>query len=308
MPRIIIPEFIDPGALATLKARADVHFDPTLFEDHDGLLEALPGADALIVRNGTKVRGSVLAAGSDLRVVGRLGVGLDNIDLEECRERRITVIPATGANAASVAEYVVAAMLVLSRQAFLASRRVFDGDWPRQHLIGHEIGGRTLGLLGLGSIAREVARRAKALDLRVVAHDPFVDGGDAVWQETGAANLSFDDLLAQSDFVSLHMPLTPETANLMDGKTLRQMRKGACLINTARGGIVDEAALAALLKSGHIGGAAIDVFAHEPLPAGSPLDGCPNMIATPHIAGVTEESNTRVSAFIADKVLEALGL
>ena len=308
MARIVIPEFIDPAALETLNAKADVLFSPRLFEDEDGLLEALPGADALIVRNATQVRGPVLSHGADLRVVGRLGVGLDNIDLEECRRRGIAVIPATGANAASVAEYVIGAMLVLSRRAFLAGDRVFAGQWPRQDFIGREIGGRTLGLLGFGSIARETARRAAALDVTVSAHDPFIEPADPVWSETGVACRSFDALLEEADFLSLHIPLTGETAGLIGEAAFARMKPEACLINTARGGIVDETALAAALRGGRIGGAAMDVFAKEPLPVGSPLSGCPNILATPHIAGVTDDSNVRVSAFIAERVLAELGL
>lgn len=307
MTKIIISEFIDAAALASLQSGADVTYDPNLVDDEQTLTKLVSGADALIVRNRTQVRGSLLEAGVNLQVVGRLGVGLDNIDVPACEARGIEVIPATGANAAAVAEYVIAAMLVLLRPAYLSSKRVLNGEWPRQEMIGGEIGGRTLGLLGFGSIAREVARRATALGMAVVAHDPFVADEDPAWQAFGVVPTSFDGLLTRSDAVSVHLPLTDQTAGLLDSDALSTMKRSAVLINTARGGIVDEAALAGLLRADQLGGAAIDVFENEPLDSGSPLAGCPKLIATPHIAGVTDESNVRVGAMIADRVLTALG-
>jgi len=202
---------------------------------------------------------------------------------------------------------VIAAMLTLIRPAYLSSARVLAGEWPRQEMIGGEVGGRTLGLLGFGSIAREVARRATALDMAVVAFDPFVVDDDPAWQELNVSPKSFDDVLAGSDAVSVHLPLTEQTTGLLNGDALSTMKGSAVLINTARGGIIDESALATLLRSDQLGGAAIDVFDSEPLAAGSPLAGCPKLIATPHIAGVTDESNVRVGAMIADRVLVALG-
>lgn len=306
MTKIIISEFIDADALATLESRAHVTFDPNLVDNEASLLEAVSDADALIVRNRTQVRGALLEAASSLKVVGRLGVGLDNIDVADCQARGIEVIPATGANAAAVAEYVIAAVLILTRPAYLFGGRVLEGEWPRQEMIGGEIGGRKLGLLGFGSIAREVAKRADALGMVVGAYDPFVPDDDPAWRALNVLPRSLESVLADSDAISLHLPLTDETANLLDQTALSRLRKGTMLINTARGGIIDEAALADLLRNGHLGGAAMDVFASEPLAAGSPLAGSPNLIATPHIAGVTEESNVRVGAMIAERVLAAL--
>lgn len=307
MPKIVISEFIDGDALATLQDRADVIFDAGLVDRPADLMDQLANADALIVRNRTQVRGDLLEAGGKLRVVGRLGVGLDNIDMDACKVREIEVIPAIGANADSVAEYVITTALLLYRPAYSATAQVTAGAWPRQALIGREIGGRTLGLLGFGSIARRVAIKAKAMNMAILAYDPFVEDSDPVWAELGAAPGSFDDVIERADVVSLHLPLTPQTANLMDRSVLARMKQGTMVINTARGGIIDEAALADLLADGHLGGAAIDVFAEEPLKAGSALNDCPNLIATPHIAGVTDESNARVGAMIADRVLAALG-
>lgn len=307
MPEIVISEFMDEGAVATLNARFEVLIDPRLVDDRPGMLALLRDARALIVRNRTQVDAEVLAAAPALRVVGRLGVGLDNIDTAACAARGIAVIPATGANADSVAEYVVLAAGVLLRQAFAASEEVADGHWPRANYSeGRELAGKLLGLVGFGSVGQRTASKARAFGMRVAAYDPLLSLDDPVWRAQGILRLGLDDLVAESDIVSLHLPLVNETRNLFDRTRLGRMKRGAILINTARGGIVDEAALAELLRFGRIGGAAIDVFAQEPLPSRSPLAGVPNALLTPHVAGVTVEANRRVSTLIAQKVLEVL--
>lgn len=306
-PHILISEFMDAPAVESLEARFDVDYRPKLVDEPAALREALPRADAWIVRNRTQVRGALLEAATKLRVVGRLGVGLDNIDTDACRARGIQVIPATGANAESVAEYVIAAALVLLRGAFFSTRAVEAGTWPRQTLSqGREASGKTLGLIGFGSIGRLTARKAAAIGMKVLGHDPMIDPADAAWTEAGVVPLKLDELLGQSDVVSLHVPLTPETRGLLDGARLGLMKSTAVLVNTARGGLVDEAALAGMLRDGRLGGAALDVFENEPLPAGSALVGAPRLLLTPHIAGVTVESNERVSALIAERVAAAL--
>jgi (S)-sulfolactate dehydrogenase len=201
---------------------------------------------------------------------------------------------------------VIAAMLILIRGAFGSSADVLVGKWPRERLIGGEISGRTLGLVGFGSIARETASRARALGMRIIASDPFVGPDAPAWTKHDVERVDLDSLLAGADAVSLHVPLTPETRNLIDARRLAQMKPGAILLNAARGGIVEEAALAEALKSGRIKGAALDVFTQEPLPAGSPLADTPNLLVTPHIAGVTDESNVRVSAVTARNVRRVL--
>jgi (S)-sulfolactate dehydrogenase len=305
--RILISEFMDAPAVERLAARFDVDYRPKLVDDAAALEAALPAADAWIVRNRTPVRGRLLGAATRLRVVGRLGVGLDNIDVAACEARRIAVIPATGANAESVAEYVVTAALVLLRGAYFSTKAVEAGTWPRQMLSqGREAAGKVLGLVGFGSIGRLTARKATALGMRVVAHDPQVPGDDRSWKEAATVPLALDALLRESDVVSLHIPLNDATRGLLDAGRMALMKPGAILVNTARGGIVDEAALAAMLREGRFGGAALDVFDNEPLAAGSPLAGAPRLLLTPHIAGVTLESNERVSALIADRVAAAL--
>jgi (S)-sulfolactate dehydrogenase len=305
--RIVISEFMDAPAVERLRQAFEVDYRPTLVDDAAALAAALPGADAWIVRNRTQVRGAALDAARALRVVGRLGVGLDNIDVPACEARAIEVIAATGANAESVAEYVVTAAMMLLRGAYFSTRAVEAGTWPRQMLSqGREAAGKVMGLVGFGSIGRLTARKAAALGMTVRAYDPVVRADDSAWREHGVAQRDLDTLLAESDVVSLHVPLTPQTRGLLDGARLGRMKHDAVLVNTARGGIVDEAALAAMLREGRLGGAALDVFDHEPLGAHSPLTGAPRLILTPHIAGVTIEANERVSALIADRVAAAL--
>ena len=307
MRRIVISEFMDAPAVEKLRARFDVDYRPKLVDDPAALAAALGGAGAWIVRNRTPVRGALLDAASQLRVVGRLGVGLDNIDVKACESRGIEVIPATGANAESVAEYVVTAAMLLLRGAYFSTRAVEAGTWPRQMLSqGREASGKVLGIIGFGNIGRLTALKAGALGMRVVGHDPRVAADDPEWAGARAERRDLGALLDESDVVSLHIPLEPETRGLLDRERLSRLKPGAIVINTARGGIVDEAALAALLREGRLGGAALDVFENEPLAAGSPLVGAPRLLLTPHIAGVTLESNERVSALIADRVAQAL--
>lgn len=307
MNDIIIPEFMDESAVESLKARYSTLYEPDLVDDPARLAMLLPEARALIVRNRTQVRGALLAAGSKLEVVGRLGVGLDNIDCETCAERGIPVIPATGANDISVAEWVIATAMILLRGAYHATPDVIAGQWPRNRLMGRELSGRIMGLVGFGSIAREVAVRARALGMDVMAYDPFVADADPAWKL--ARQHGLEPLLREADVISLHVPLTEDTRDLIDAVRLKRMRKDAILLNAARGGVVNESALALALKAGDIAGAALDVFEEEPLSAtkAAVFADCPNLILTPHIAGVTHEANKRVSTLIANKVLAQLG-
>jgi len=305
--QVLISEFMDAPAVDALRKRFDVRYEPDLVERRGALLDAAAHADALIVRNRSQVNAELLAAAPRLLAVGRLGVGLDNIDLPGCEARGITVIPATGANARAVAEYVIGTMLSLLRGAYASTADVAAGKWPRNALSqGLEAHGRTLGVVGFGGIGRLAAQLARGLGMRVVGSDAALPPGHPVWGEAGAEPMPLDDLLAQADVVTLHVPLTPETRHLLDAARIDRMRAGAVLINTSRGGIVDEAALANALRAGRLRGAALDVFEQEPLPAGSPLAQAPNLILTPHIAGLTQEANTRVSDMVAAGVTMAL--
>ncbi|MBO6834900.1 MAG: hydroxyacid dehydrogenase [Alphaproteobacteria bacterium] len=297
---------MDEAAVDDLRRDFDVVYDPGLVDRPDDLCDALIGADALIVRNRTQVRGAVLNAAETVRVIGRLGVGLDNIDLDGCAARGIEVRPATGANDLAVAEYAVAAAMSLLRGAYDARQAMIAGEWPRTRLMGRESAGKRFGLVGFGAIARETARLARGLGFSLAAHDPFVPADAPEWD--GVDNLSLADLAGGCDVVSLHVPLTDGTRHLVDAAFLSGMKPGAVLINAARGGVVDEAALADALRAGRLGGAALDVFETEPLTAAAAakFDGLPNLILTPHIAGVTAESNVRVSSATARAVREVL--
>ena len=305
--RIVISEFMDEAAVGSLARRFDVRYDGSLVDRRDELLAGLADAHALIVRNRTQVDAALLERAPKLRVVGRLGVGLDNIDVAACAARGIEVIPATGANALAVAEYVVCTAMLLLRGAYHSSAEVAAGKWPRAALgEGRETAGKTLGVVGFGGIGRLVAKLAQGLGMKVLATDPAVAADAPVWRESGVAYRGLDDLLVESDAVTLHVPLVRETRHLLSAGRMARMKRGAVLINTARGGVIDEAALAEALAGGHLAGAALDVFETEPLPAGSPLAGAPNLVLTPHVAGVTRESNVRVSTLIAEKVAQAL--
>ncbi|MFJ1255284.1 hydroxyacid dehydrogenase [Cupriavidus sp. CuC1] len=309
MKQVCISEFMDADAVAELDACVRLRYEPAWVDQRDALLGALAQTDALIVRNRTRVDAELLDAAPALRVVGRLGVGLDNIDVKSCEARGIRVIPATGANARSVAEYVVTTALMLLRGAYQSGAPMVAGKWPRARLSeGHEALGKTLGLVGFGDIGRLTARLAQALGMQVVAHDPALPADHPVWHETGVAPMSLEALLASADAVSLHVPLVPATRHLINAERLRSMKRGAVLINTARGGVVDETALAAALHQGSLAGAALDVFEAEPLGAGGILADAPNLVLTPHIAGVSFEANVRVSMMIADAVKNALGV
>jgi len=307
MPDIVIAEFMDETAIHDLVQRHDTLYQPDLVDRPEELLAALADARALIVRNRTQVREALLNSAPKLKIIGRLGVGLDNIDLEACKARGIRVFPATGANDDGVAEYVIATILVLLRGAFHAKQEMLDGQWPRTRLMGREIAGKTLGLIGFGAIARKTAARAQALGMAISAYDPFLPAEHPAWAEA-QRHETLAAMLPGCDAVSLHVPLGDDTRNMLDAAMLGLMKPDAIVINAARGGVLDEVALVNALKAGKLGGAALDVFAREPLTAeaAAAFMGAPNLILTPHIAGVSVESNIRVSAVTAANVLKAL--
>jgi (S)-sulfolactate dehydrogenase len=306
MADIVITEFMDEAALSAIPARYSVLYDATLIDRPADLLREAAAAKAMIIRNRTQLRGDLLKAAVHLKAVGRLGVGLDNIDTEACAARGIAVLPASGANDLAVAEWVIGTAMLLLRGAYLATSDVIAGTWPRARLMGRELSGKTIGLVGYGAIAQEVARRASALGMHCIAFDPYLRDDHPAW--TMAHRHGLEPLLREADVVSLHVPLNDTTAKMMDAVRLKRMKKDAILLNAARGGVVDEAALAAALKAGELGGAALDVFDEEPLSAarGAVFSGCPNLVLTPHIAGVTQESNIRVSHVTVANVLKAL--
>ncbi len=306
MTEVVICEFMDEAIAMDVLDTFDVLYDASLVDDRAALLASLADARAIIVRNRTQVDTELLDHAPNLQAVGRLGVGLDNIDLDLCKARNVTVYPATGANDLAVAEYAISAALMLLRGVWQAGPQVIAGKWPRSTSMGREASGKRFGLIGFGSIAREVASRAKALGMDVCAHDPYLPHEDEAW--SGIDPVSLQDMAETCDVVSVHVPLTNETRNLIDADFIGGMRKGAILINTARGGVVDESALVEALREGQLGGAALDVFESEPLggESGAAFAGVPNLLLTPHIAGITEEANQRVSLVTAQNVLKHL--
>jgi (S)-sulfolactate dehydrogenase len=307
MARIVISEFMDERAVAQLAAVHDVLYDPLLVDDAPRLITEAQGADALIVRNRTQVRQALLSALGRCKVVGRLGVGLDNIDVPGCEAKGIRVIPASGANALSVAEYVIASAMMLLRGACASTQAVAAGQWPRAALSdGRETAGQTLGVIGFGSIGQTTARLAQALGMNVMAFDAMLAPDAPVFAQTGVRCATLDELVGSADVVTLHVPLVDTTRGLFNAARIASMKKGAILINTSRGHIVDLAAMLAALRAGHLGGAAIDVFDVEPLQTSEALRDCPNLLLTPHISGLSLQANERVSFMIAEKILEEL--
>ncbi|WP_300518819.1 hydroxyacid dehydrogenase [Aliiroseovarius sp.] len=303
---ILITEFMEEEAVERLKAARPTAYAPDLADRQEDIPARMAGIQALIVRNRTQVTEALLASAPDLKMVGGLGAGLDNIDLDACAAAGVEVIPATEATTLPVAEYVVANALILLRQAYQSGHAMKAGNWPQAACSGREVSGRRLGLIGFGAIAQEAARLATALGMKVSAYDPHVPVDDPAWE--GATARHFEAILASSDVISLHVPLNGATRHMMNAEAFAMMREGAVVINAARGGVVDEAALADAMRAGHIGGAALDVFEEEPLTeeGAGVFKGLSNLILTPHIAGITRDSHTRASTMIADLVLERL--
>lgn len=304
--KVLISELIWPEGLQEFEASGEVDYDPGLWNRPAELREKAATADAVVVRNQTRVDAALFEAGASLRAVGRLGVGLDNIDLEAARSKGVPVIYARNANAVSVAEYVMSAVLLASRDLAAASADVKSGGWDRKSFGGSELYGKTIGLVGVGEISRRVARRAAAFGTRVVGFDPYVAPYDYPTVELGVELLDLDTLLATSDFVSLHVPLTPATQNLFSLDIFRRMRPDAWVINTSRGGVVNEGDLARALDQGLVGGAVLDVLEEEPPHEDNPLLAHDRVVLTPHVAGLTEEAQVNTSLLVAREVIKVL--
>ena len=304
--KVLITELIWQEGLEELEAFGSVEYDPQLWRDSEALREKIRSADAVIVRNQTRVDATLLEHGPSLKAIGRLGVGLDNIDLEAARDRAIPVVLARNANAVSVAEYVMAAILQCSRNLFAADADVRAGNWDRRRFTGSEVYGKTLGLVGMGEIGQRVARRATAFGMRVLGYDPYVAPYDYPIVETGVELVDLDALLGSSDFVSLHVPLNPSTWHLFSWATFEKMKPGAWLINAARGGVVDEADLARALEGGLLSGAVLDVLEEEHVSKTSPLLRQDRVVFSPHIAGLTEEAQVNTSVLVVKEVIKVL--
>ena len=309
MADVLISEFMDKGVAEGLIADFDTHWDPDLWGKRDELKAHIASAKAIVVRNGTLVNEDLLDAAPNLKVVARMGVGLDTIDVAACKARGIEVCPSIGANAVSVAEYVIASAMVLLRgPTYFATADVAGGAWDRPKFAGStEIAGRVMGIIGFGSIGQVVGEKARGMGMEVIAHDAMMPDDHPAWDH--AKRMELDDLVAASDVVSLHCPKLPETIDLIDKRQFERMKPEAVLVNSARGGIVNEADCAAALRSGQIAGAALDTLDVEPITpeVGALFAGIQNLILTPHVAGVTKESNRRIAEVAAENVRRVLG-
>ncbi len=300
--RVLVSDSIHPKGLGVLKkAGLKVDLQPGLSEAR--LVKVIPAYEALIVRSQTKVTKRVIQAGTRLKVIGRAGVGLDNIDVGAATRAGVAVMNAAYGNIRSAAEHTIALLLALSRRISEADRTMRAGRWERQRLQGAEVGGKVLGLVGIGNVGCQVAKMAQGLGMKVLAHDPYVARTRA--RELGVDLKPLASLFRQADYVSLHVPLTEKTHNIIDAKAIALMKRDVRLINTARGGLIDESALYKALRAGRVAGAALDVWGKEP-PGKHPLLSLGTVVGTPHLGAATEEAQAAVGQAIAEEVVEVL--
>jgi len=301
---VLVTDKVSGGALEALLS--DDRFEVVQINDSKdpSFAEALKTAHGLIIRSATKVKGPMLDGAPELKVVGRAGVGVDNIDLEAATARGVVVLNAPAGNTVSTAELTMALILAMVRGVAEADASVRKGEWARSRFQGVELRGRTLGLIGAGRIGGTVARRCKAFGMDVIAYDPYLTDDRA--REMGAERAELDDVIAKADIISLHVPLSDETKGLISKDSIARMKKGSYVVNVSRGGVVDEPALAEALASGHLAGAALDVYENEPLEADSPLRSAPNLILLPHLGASTSEAQELVASEIAEAVRAAL--
>ncbi len=291
---ILVTENITGDAMDQLRKEMDVSFEPDLWSDPEKLKNAIKGVKALIVRNQTQVTDDIISSADELQIIARAGAGLDNIDTKSASDAGIVVSSTPQANSVSVAELALGLMISLARQIPAADWDTRAGGWNRQVFTGGELSGKTLGVVGFGRIGALTATRAKVFGMNIIAHDDYVDPAAAHVKELDASMVSLDELLAEADFITCHVPLTDGTREMFNDELFGKMKASAFFINTSRGEVVDENALARALQNDQIGGAALDVRQVEPPDAASPLNGLTNVILTPHIAAFTKEAQTRV--------------
>jgi D-3-phosphoglycerate dehydrogenase / 2-oxoglutarate reductase len=303
-PRVLITDALSPAAVAIFKNRGlDVDFQPNLGRDKDKLAATINGFDGLAIRSATKVTGKLLEQAKGLKVIGRAGIGVDNVDIAAATARGIIVMNTPFGNSITTAEHAITLMLALARQIPEADTSTRAGKWEKNKFLGVEIFGKTLGIIGCGNVGSIVADRAIGLKMKVIAYDPFLSTERAL--KLGVEKVELDELWRRADFITLHTPLTDKTRNIVNAETLSQMKRGVRLINCARGELVDDAALGAALKSGHVAGAALDVFREEPATQ-SVLFGLPNVVCTPHLGASTMEAQENVALQIAEQMSDYL--
>ena len=304
MINILITEFIDPEALKILSKDFNVIYKKDIWENSDYLKKEINKFEGIIVRNKTNLNQSILEKAENLKYIGRLGVGLDNIDTEYCKKNNIFVQPATGMNADSVAEYVISSSLSLLKKTKLINEKTQSGQWPRTSITTNELKGKILGLIGFGDIAKKVLKLTNAFEVTTIAFDPFITSQEM--EEHNVKKVTFENILSLADIISIHVPLNNETKYLFDEKIFQKINNKPIIINSSRGGIINETDLLEAYKNNYISGFALDVYEHEPVNKIflKNITNDMNCILSPHIAGVTEESNTRVSEFIMNKTNE----
>ncbi|CAM5762524.1 D-3-phosphoglycerate dehydrogenase [Labrys miyagiensis] len=303
-PKVLISDALSPAAVQIFKDRGiDVDFQPNLGKDKDKLAEIIGNYDGLAIRSATKVTSAILAKATNLKVVGRAGIGVDNVDIPAATARGVIVMNTPFGNSITTAEHAIAMMFALAREIPAADASTQAGKWEKNRFMGVEITGKVLGIIGCGNIGSIVADRAVGLKMRVIAFDPFLSAERAL--ELGVEKVELEDLLARAEFITLHTPMTPQTRNILSREALAKTRKGVRIINCARGGLLDEEALAELLKAGHIAGAALDVFVEEPATS-NPLFGLPNVVCTPHLGASTTEAQENVALQVAEQMSDYL--
>ncbi|MFO0724936.1 MAG: hydroxyacid dehydrogenase [Myxococcota bacterium] len=300
--RVLVSDKLSERGLAVLRAAPEIALDIKVGLKPEELRAIIGSYEALAVRSATKVTRDIIEAGSALRLIGRAGVGVDNVDLAAAHQRGIAVLNTPGGNVVSTAEHALAMMFALARKIPMASASVRGGAWEKSKFQGREIFGKTLGIIGLGNIGKVVAERAQGLKMRVVAADPWVSAEAA--KALGVEMMPVPALLAAADIVTLHVPLLDWTKQVISAQALASMKSGAMLVNCARGGLCDEAAVAEAVRSGHLWGAAFDVYAEEPLRPDNPLRGVENIILTPHLGASTDEAQERVAVELAEAFVE----
>ena len=303
-PRVLISDALSPAALAIFKERGvEVDFQPALGKDKDKLFEIIGQYDGLAIRSATKVTEKILSNASHLKVIGRAGIGVDNVDIPAATARGVIVMNTPFGNSITTAEHAIAMMFAIAREIPAADASTQAGKWEKNRFMGVEITGKLLGIIGCGNIGSIVADRALGLRMRVIAFDPFLTPERAL--DLGVEKVELDDLLARADFITLHTPMTAQTKNILSAANLAKTKKGVRIINCARGGLVDEVALRAALDSGHVAGAAFDVFITEPATE-NPLFGHPNVICTPHLGASTNEAQENVALQVAEQMADYL--
>ncbi len=302
--KILITDELSPQALEQLATAEDVTFDTVYRPSPEKLLEIIPNYDGLIIRSSVKVDAELLANASQLKVIGRGGVGLDNVDIDAASLQGIVVLNTPGANTMATAEHTMAMLLALCRHIPQADQSIRGKQWTRGKFMGVQLYRKTLGIVGLGRIGSQVAQRARSFGMEVIAYDPYIN--DELARELRVSLVDFDELISRADFITLNVALTPETKHLINAGSIARMKPDVRLVNCARGGLVDETALVEALRTGRIAGAALDVYAYEPLSPESPLRDLSNVILTPHIAAGTIEAQRDVGTQVADRVLTAL--